>query len=207
MLKQLAAHEIKHIQPQEEVKQDEKIPIHARIDLKKIIDSIIIDDECKFCKIMTFLSQACLRMKQLSLLYRGSVHSFKAKAFHQQCNDFKSTLTIVKTKEGKIMGGFTKQTWKGENDWKYDQAAWLFNIEAPNIFKARKKNMFALFACQRFGPIFGEGHALCIYDDCNTRNDNYVNSGKSFDCGEYGNILLTKRKETFIVQEIEVFQV
>ena len=35
--------------------------------------------------------------KELKLLFRGSEHNFKAKAFHQNCDNIHNTLTVVRT--------------------------------------------------------------------------------------------------------------
>ena len=72
------------------------------------------------------------------LLYRASVDTFATSAFHAKCDNVAGTLTIVKTTDGKIIGGFTNQTWNHTGGRKHDASAWLFNIEADNIFKIKQ---------------------------------------------------------------------
>ena len=45
------------------------------------------------------------------LLYRASDHDFTADSFHEYCDDKGPTLTIIKSSDGWIFGGFTSQSW------------------------------------------------------------------------------------------------
>lgn len=52
-----------------------------------------------------------LSSEKLTLLYRATRDGFGARAFHSMCDNFAKTLTIIKTKNGDILGGYTNQTW------------------------------------------------------------------------------------------------
>jgi hypothetical protein len=45
----------------------------------------------------------------LSLLYRGSRDGFRGADFHAKCDDKGATVTIVKSTEGRIFGGYSDQ--------------------------------------------------------------------------------------------------
>ncbi|TNV80144.1 hypothetical protein FGO68_gene11162 [Halteria grandinella] len=172
----------------------------------KCFSSLIIDDIEKFKKMSSFFDQAGRPLKYSSLLYRGSVDTFRVSAFHTKCDYKSNTLSIIKTTEGKIMGGFTTQTWDHSGE-KQDNQAWLFNIDAPTIFRFKQGSGQAIGALSSYGPAFGSGYDLIIYDNCNSNCNSYV-SGSSYEySGGVGNLLLTQGQVKFRVKEIEVYQV
>jgi hypothetical protein len=69
----------------------------------------------------------------LSLLYRGSRDGFGAADFHAKCDDKGDTVTIVKSTEGYIFGGYSDQSWKsnGYDCYKSSSCAFLFSIVNP----------------------------------------------------------------------------
>ena len=57
------------------------------------------------------------------LLYRASEHDYRAKSFHECCDDEGPTLIVIKSSGGWIFGGYTTQSWSGcgiYNDMIYD---------------------------------------------------------------------------------------
>ncbi|TNV79800.1 hypothetical protein FGO68_gene3196 [Halteria grandinella] len=196
--------EQQHNSPQEEANQQKAIIV---ADNWKGFDSLIIDNYTKYNKINSFFAQAGRLLTQLHLLYRGSADTFAASAFHSKCDTQTNTLTIVKTTDGKIIGGFTTLSWDHTADVKSDTEAWLFNIEAPIIFKIKQGGRNAIYANSAYGPVFGIGHDLCICDNANQRRENGV-SGSSYvyDVG-VSNLFLTQGTVFFTVEEIEVYQV
>jgi len=47
-----------------------------------------------------------------NLLYRGSEHGFRASYFHAMCDNKGKSLSIVKTDQGIVFGGYTNIPWK-----------------------------------------------------------------------------------------------
>jgi hypothetical protein len=43
--------------------------------------------------------------QKFDLLYRGTLHGFKARDFHSKCENIPKTLTIIKAASGNIFGG------------------------------------------------------------------------------------------------------
>ncbi|TNV80083.1 hypothetical protein FGO68_gene9038 [Halteria grandinella] len=200
------AEEIKQEQENQRLKQlqieEERVKLEE--ERKKIIlDSLIIDDKDKRIKIASFFEQAGRPFTQSVRLYRGSVDGNTASAFHQKCDNRNNTLTIVKTTEGKIMGGFTSLTWNSSG-WKPDANAWIFNIEAPSIFKVKQDGSSSIYAHSSYGPTFGGGHDLVINKSSSTC---YVNGSSYQYSAGVGNLLLTQGQVYFTVQEIEVYAV
>ena len=50
------------------------------------------------------------------LIYRASDNGEEAEDFHERCDDFEGSLTLIKTKEGNIFGGYTSLSWDPENE-------------------------------------------------------------------------------------------
>ena len=59
----------------------------------------------------------------LNLLYKATVDSDKAEAFHDKCDQAQSSLVLVETDKGKRFGGFTSCSWAGECIEKKDEMA------------------------------------------------------------------------------------
>jgi len=151
----------------------------------------------------------------MQLLYRGSKHGFEASAFHEKCDFMDNTVVVVQTKEnGNVFGGYTAMPWKSPQSFQFieDRSAFLFllaNYANPRD-KARlfeigpDETQYAVCHDPKYGPIFGNGYSLCLYDKCNEVNKNYTNP-VSFNFREKPNQL--SGRYNFTVKEYEVFQV
>ena len=76
------------------------------------IDSKIISKEHeKREEYLKFLRDSLEYPKKVELLFRASEHNFSAAAFHKKCDNIPDTFSLIKTKFGKTIGGFTHYTW------------------------------------------------------------------------------------------------
>jgi hypothetical protein len=151
----------------------------------------------------------------LSLLYRGSRDGFRAADFHAKCDDKGSTVTIVKSTEGYIFGGYSDQSWKSNCYCccKSSSRAFLFSIVNPaglapmKLPLTGKSNNYAVFCDLSYGPCFG-GEDLDICDNCNTVNKSCSCLGSSYTLppGQDSRTFLAGCY-SFQVAEIEVFAV
>ena len=66
-----------------------------------------------------------------TLLYRGSRDGFQSFQFHDKCDDYAYTLTIIKTTKGFIFGGYTEAMWDKVSNWRNDNNAFLFSLVNP----------------------------------------------------------------------------
>jgi hypothetical protein len=152
----------------------------------------------------------------LSLLYRGSRDGFGAADFHLKCDDKGATVTIVKSTEGNIFGGYSDQSWKSDNFYidKSSSRAFLFSIVNPAGLAPMKlpltgeRNGNAVWCHPSWGPVFGGGRDLYIHDNWNTGKNSYSRLGSSYTLppGQDKKTFLAG-SEYFLVAEIEVFAV
>jgi len=62
------------------------------------------------------------------LIYRGSRDGFSAREFHSKCDGKANTLTIIKSTNGNIFGGFTTEAWSSSESWVKDTRAFVFSL-------------------------------------------------------------------------------
>eukprot|EP01083_Nonionella_stella_P027319 75218_1 len=153
----------------------------------------------------------------LKLLYRASRDGFEAAKFHEQCDGISNTIVVIETKENNnVFGGYTKLPWKSPKTFEFgaDISSFLFVLrnntkeKTPQIFDIKSSDIqYAVCHDRKYGPIFGNGYSLCLFDRCNEVNTNYTNP-VSYAFGE--NILNPNQLSgvcNFTVQNYEVFQV
>lgn len=86
--------------------------------------------------------------------YRASEDSLSPKIFHEQCDGYKPTVTLIKSKmRGEVFGGFTRASWDGNNV-KFDNSAFLFSLTLNSIFPIYV-NMPAINTSPDYYPCFG----------------------------------------------------
>ena len=146
---------------------------------------------------------------KLDLLFKGPYYNFDAVTFHSSYDNIVPCLILVEAHNGARFGGFTNQTWKGENEYKKDPTAFLFSLNFLEKYPVRPDSISnAIFAKTSFLFTFGKGD-LIIYDQCHKR---YCQSEfpRSYICqtnqGDPKH-RLTKYSYDFIVKDLEVFLV
>lgn len=66
--------------------------------------------------------------KQWSLLYRASKDGWQASNFHQKCDYQGETITVIKSTNGYIFGGYNPGDWTSSNAYTTDNKAFLFSL-------------------------------------------------------------------------------
>lgn len=162
-----------------------------------------------------------------NLLYRASSDGFRASNFHSKCDYQTKTLTVIKTRNGNIFGGYTAAAWDRVSSNKADKNAFIFSLvnklNRPVKMKiARDKEEHAIYCSSQCGPAFGYASSdtnvcdIFIVDRSNNSAYNFSNLGNTYEFDEEGGPrLATGSKEAqsflagaprFTVDEIEVFQ-
>jgi hypothetical protein len=155
--------------------------------------------------------------QKYDLLYRGTLHGFKASDFHSKCDNIPKTLTVIKATSGNVFGGYTETTWDQIDRSKFDNNAFLFSLinkENSPMKVSISTGFLAIHCHSQYGPIFGTnsiGNDICIANNSNF-NNNFSNFSSSY---RHQNFNSNSDKANrflagswnFAVEEIEVFQV
>ena len=177
---------------------------------QSIIKSDIIQDQSNFEFIKERLIKAKVNKKQnhklfFELLYKAKRHGDKAKDFHLRCDMYRNTLTIIKTTDGLIFGGFTSQTWEGNDFDKEDENAFCFSLDKHKIYNSIKGKK-AIFASPNEGPCFQN----CIFevkDNCFENGGTCDSDVKSHFDNIENDYEINGGKNNFLVEDLEVFAV
>ena len=154
-----------------------------------------------------------------NLLYQATQDGFKASDFHSKCDNVINTLTVIKSTNGFIFGGFTTQTWTPTESFKSDSFAFLFSL--VNIYKTPLKLNIsipnnAITASSLRGPAFGNGYDLVVEDQSNLPNSrSFAHLGYTYDSPiistEYNLSVsafdLLSGSNTFQSEQIEVYSI
>ena len=146
---------------------------------------------------------------KLDLLFKGATYNFDSTAFHSMYDNIVPCLILIEATNGARFGGFTNQTWKGENEYKKDNTAFLFSLNFLEKYPIKPEgigNAIWVKTSQFF--TFGKGD-LIIYNHCNKC---YCKSEfpRVYNClSNKGDpkFRLTKYANEFIVKDLEVFLV
>ena len=139
----------------------------------------------------------------LNLVYKATADSDKAVAFHEKCDDAKSTLVLVETDKGKRFGGYTTCSWSGDCVDKKDENAFVFSLDKMEIYE-HIPGEDAIGCYPKFGPIF-LGCQIRIYDNAFTKGGTTFEKGLNYNTQE--DFELTGGERVFQIKEIEVYEV
>ena len=170
------------------------------------INSTILTEEQR----LNLINLTGLNKTSFILLYRSSIDGFDPSVFHSKCYDAAGTLTVIKTKNSNIFGGYTSADWSGDG-YKSDSTAFLFSlVNSYNVSVKMNvsRTYYAIYSSPTYGIAFGGGYDLfCSYDQCYSYLGNSyqlpsfltygTNEAKSFLGGSYN----------FQPVEIEVYRI
>jgi DNA repair exonuclease SbcCD ATPase subunit len=155
---------------------------------------------------LEFLTRKINKLNQrltLNLLYKATADSDKASAFHNKCDEARSTLVLVETDKGKRFGGFTTCSWKGDCIDKKDEDAFVFSLDKMQIYE-NIPGEDAIGCYPKFGPIF-LGCQIRIFDNAFSKGGTTFEKGLNFNTEE--DFELTGGEREFNVRDIEVYEV
>ena len=167
-------------------------------------DSKILNEQ-----LMTDLLRVCQFPDRMAfkLLYRASRDGFAASSFHSKCDNVYKTITIVKSRNGNIFGGYTDLCWDQSDTYKLDNKAFIYsltNLQNSPVKIACSSGSNAIYCTSTSGPTFGNGDDLYIASDSNLKSNSY--SLLAYSYRHPANQHLLGGTANFCVDEIEVFQ-
>ena len=180
--------------------------ILSRIQLDSVIlnksDKKTLDLICEFPFAKTWM-----------LKYRATRDGLYAKDFHERCDGFSNSLTIIKSKNGNLFGGFVEKAWDSSTGaYLHDPKAFIFSLvnKENKPFKVLCSNNGenAIWCSSTFGPTFGDD--IVLRSSSNTIQEGWSNFGFSYKHGSYQKGTLEAKSilagsENFQILEIEVF--
>ena len=139
----------------------------------------------------------------INLLYKASVDSDRASAFHEKCDQAQNTIVLVETKNGKRFGGYTTCSWSGNCVDKNDSQAFIFSFDKMKTYDNIPGDE-AIGCYPKFGPIF-LGCQIKIFDNAFTKGGTTFEKELNFNTEE--DYELTGGDRTFDIKDIEVYEV
>ena len=104
---------------------------------------------------------------KFSLLYRGTRDGTSNQEFHSKCDNQGCTLTIIETKDGYVLGGYSNTPWTSSNgNFRAANKAFLFILSGSDVSSPCKMKLEnandnnAVYHSYRHGPTFGGGMDL-----------------------------------------------
>ncbi|KAH3764591.1 hypothetical protein Pelo_3520 [Pelomyxa schiedti] len=148
------------------------------------------------------------------LLWRGSDHGFAAAKFHQLCDCMTPTLSIVRTTDNYVFGGYTHLQFDSKSVWKggCGGRTFVYSLVRGGTTTGRilrcKDHLHCIYCLSSSGPCYIGGVSLYICDNCNmqphcysTLSEPYVEAPPHNPPNEY----LAGTTNSWMVAEIEVW--
>ena len=139
----------------------------------------------------------------LNLLYKATVDSDKAQAFHNKCDSANNSLVLVKSVNGKRFGGYTTCNWRGNNIEKKDENAFVFSLDKLKTYDA-VPGEDAIGCYPNYGPVF-LGCQIRLYDQFFTKGGTTFEKGLNYNTEE--DFELSGGLKKFEVKDVEVYGV
>src|SRR3990167_6840835 len=159
---------------------------------------------------LSFLSSRLSQFTKATKLFSTRDHPTKtnvAKEFHEACDGKTNTLVIIKSGQY-IAGGYTEVAWSSSNQYiplSSESQAFLFSVNKQNIYNNKDKRV-GIYCGSGYGPIFGGGHDIRVYDNykSNSNNSNLNHSYDASGVSEPTNELFGSYN--FTIDEYEVYK-
>jgi len=180
------------------------IPDEVLFNIKEFANSKILSGKQKE-KLLEWLNN-----RRATLLYSATRDGFSASAFHRLCDNKGKTITVIRSTQGYIFGGYADNSWDSSNSYKNVYNCWLFTLTNPNNLAPTKfvaaSTSSAMYCATTLGPTFGEGHDISLSDNSNN-NNSYIGFPSTYsDSVGHGNKTFTGARN-FQTNEVEVFLV
>lgn len=125
---------------------------------------------------------------QFKLLYKATRNGQGIKIFHSRCDNIKSTLILISSKNASRFGGYTQHGFNEIDNEAKDDNAFVFSLNKMQIYPV-KKGEISIY-CR--SDLYGFKNTIYIKDNCLTSNSN-MNIGGS--------------KQNFFCSEVEAYQI
>ena len=152
-----------------------------------------------------------------NLVYRASEDGDKSLDFHNKCDKIGPNLTVVKTKNGFIFGGFTVKNWEhlkrdininkpNLGSASRDSKAFGFCVNLQKIYNNERPDEFAIWCNRNFGPTF-KNNFFQIFDNCFKKGGYCSVKNNSHFSGQEYDYEISGGESRFGVEDVEVYEI
>ena len=135
---------------------------------------------------------------------------FSASDFHKHCDNNGPTLTVIRSTNNHLFGGYTPLPWDSSNIFKTHKDMFIFTPSNPHNIPPTKYSIKpnpsnGIYCHSLYGPVFGGGSDIVIYSNSHRNNSSSINFPYQYmDTTEKGNNTFTDTTK-FRTSEIEVY--
>lgn len=135
----------------------------------------------------------------------------KPKTFHLKCDNQGPTLTVLKTTEGYIFGGYIDKSFTSGSQYLKSKKAFIFTLNCHAKLKPMKFDIlpdhvdYAAYDGPSWGPEFGVGCDIFICDKSNLIPVTINGKSYNYPCNVDKNVCLVGAFD-YIVRDYEVFK-
>ena len=141
------------------------------------------------------------------MLYRKTRDGDSYDTFHNLCDNKGKTLTLIKCKEGYIIGGYTPLNWDRNSSWKSDDETFLFSLTNNKIFRKKEKSLDSIYCSNNSGPWFRYIGFLKYNGRKNMSEGQILYRGDTYFKDIY-EIIPNDKKDTFFeAEEVEIYKI
>ena len=167
---------------------------------------------------ISFLTSWIGAAKQTRLLYRASRDGFSTFDFHSKCDNKAKTVTLIKTSDDSVVGGYTAAAWTSALSYSYDTTSYIFILREKGISSLSNAKKFglrstaltysnyAIYNDPLFGPSFGFSDLRIVdHSQMNTGSEATYSVYSTYNTGTsnvFGRVM-----NDWTTLEIEVFQI
>ena len=135
------------------------------------------------------------------IIFRSNIDGDCASTFHEKCDKIRNTLILIKASGNKRFGGFTTETWDGNDINKKDEKSFIFSIDKMKIYDIIP-GQNAINCNPDLGPVFLS--QIKLLDKFFTQGGTTSTKGKNYKT--LVDFEITDGAEKFGVKEVEVYQ-
>jgi hypothetical protein len=137
-------------------------------------------DADEVADLLELLDGSGLDIRRAQLLFNAREESFSAARFHAACNGKKNTVTLVRSTNKRLFGGYASNPWNSGGAWEKDPKAFLFSVTRKSTHPLFSNFENALYMNGSYGPTWGGNHDLHLSDNCGSNASSYSQLGYSY---------------------------
>jgi len=105
-----------------------------------------------------------------------------ANIFHEKCDKQGPTITIIKSSNDMIFGGYTDKDWDISGDYKNSTKSFIFSLTKMTKHEIKNENkQYGIYCYTSYGPTWGGGHDINITGN---GQSSYSNFGHTYETGD-----------------------